>query len=404
VSWWGGPDVVPVDWDDLSARAGEIIAETERSVRRWVWAKDTARWERPEPFFSQRFGNDPVVRPARGTPDPTRSVRYGYLEDDAPPVIATRYTTYGREVVPDGRIVRLGDARAELIADFESFRQPAGSLLVVPDSVLELHRSGGRLEALTKHLHPRRVVTGWDRETYDYDDSGRVAAVRFESWSPEEDWEGRQHRGAVLDAEYDEAGELVLLTRCELDRDGEPTGEPAIAWRRIDRQAVRKAQEFLERELPAATLAWVQRQALVEPVYGLGILFDPDGSNWAPSLGLGTVAELHAWGGQGSEDRLTRMWNPAEFACFDAAPAEIDTPAFQEAFRTTSQAWRDKGTAKIRRICRDLAASLVDPARDALADAGDPFVAFAAEIDSDESDPSVRKTVPKPVRAALERL
>ncbi|HWH96287.1 MAG TPA: hypothetical protein VNT03_20660, partial [Baekduia sp.] len=121
-------------------------------------------------------------------------------------------------------------------------------------------------------------------------------------------------------------------------------------------------------------------------------------------FGLGTVPELRSWGSAGSEQRLARIWNPAEFACFDPVPDELATPAFREAVRMTAQAWGDEAAAKVRRICVGAAKQLSKPAADVIQRPARSFVVFAADLDADDADPAVRRTVPASTRRTLEQL
>jgi hypothetical protein len=258
---------------------------------------------------------------------------------------------------------------------------------------------GERLVGVDSWFSARHGSGGWARETYKYDDHGRVARV-----DAVRDFGGSERR-TRLSAEFADDGELLTLSYVALDEHGSPTDEPGIAFRRSTPKAVMAAVKLVASEMPARVLEWASRVAPSAPIYSLGIVYGTDSSGFVPGLGLGTDDERRAWiASVPKPDRAELLWNPAEYRCFDPAPKELTgDSSFAEACQLLAQEWRATlETAEPRRFLVRIAKQLRRDLPRAGLDLTAPFAVVVVDDELEDLDRNLRTTISKANRAMLE--
>jgi A nuclease family of the HNH/ENDO VII superfamily with conserved AHH len=405
---WTPPS--PPDWSRVSAALGAAVAEALDSVVRWEWQPADAALETPQPFASERVGRSPVRLRGPGwePKDQTDAVKYGW-DDEGRLRVARRFTERFADgvacVVADDRILTY---RFDAAGDHLDIQRAPRRNGVDHEEVLTLSRrtmEGDRLIGLTRFWReePKDGSPLWLREVYELDAAGRVDAVIVQrdlgTDHPDVRFGESQRRVISLRATRDVAGNLISLYRQEFTEHGEAATEPTLEWQLTDAEAVRIAVQFLTEEMPAAIRAWADRAEIDAPAYCLGVLY---GESWGPSLGIGTTADLARWGSSGSADRMERMWNPAEFRCFDPEPAELNAEAFAHAYRVSAQTWGADTPARIRKICLDAARALKN--QEPPFGTAETFVVFATDLEIADLDANVRKLAQGQARRDVEKL
>jgi hypothetical protein len=394
------PDLARIR-DELDA----AVAEAFDAVVRWEWQPLDAVLERPGPFAAERVGRSPVRLRRNWAPrDQTNAMRYGW-DGHGRLRVARQLTELGRRVVPQQD-------------DILTYRfNPSGDHLKIwrnwlPDGIerpelrLVTRRTmeGGRLvELVNWDVEPWSGGPLWVRERYECDTNDRIIAsvVQRDLGSGNGDVArgAPQRRIIRYEGTRDEAGSLTSLHRQEFTEAGDPDSERELVWQETHADQLRSAQQVLAEGLSQAIRTWARRARPDGLAYCLAILY---GDTWGPSLGLGTTAELARWGRPGSVDRIHVMWNPAEFACFDPAPAELNTPSLAAAYRVTSQSWGAKTAEKIRAACLVAAGELAD---DNLGIAvAEPFVVYAVDLELVDLERNFRKLGMTRVRKSIESL
>lgn len=375
------------DWDDLDRRAEALIAAAQDAVVRWEWARSSADWEMPFELWEQRFGRNPVTKAAAGSSDPALSVQYGYDRDDQI-VLARRFTDTGRKVVPDSeRVWTDAIGGAPILVEIKHRRRPDGWHAAVVRCVIvpEPQERGRAPKAVTTFWRPGSGVV-WQRERYDRGEGGRVERIVYTGSYDEDHVSGAHKRTLEYVATYDDLGGLESVSsRLVSDTSGEkaPT-DASVQWVRSTAAAVRDAEAFLARELPARIVEWVRRSDPKQPVYALALLYDADdGAGWMPSLALATVQHVQHLREQSGGEDVEEAWNPATFPVFDAEPQELTSPDMLAAFRVTGQAWGERFPRKVGSLLKKVAKDVGHPARAALAEPIGEFAAYAAELEDD---------------------
>ncbi|WP_272476774.1 hypothetical protein [Baekduia alba] len=402
------PDWTPPpapDWDQIHAGLKDAIGEAFEAVVEWEWQPVDVSLDEPHPFASERLGRSPApVRQGWKPRNQTSAVRCGW--DEAGRLrVARRFVDGKRDVVPsDDKILTFHFCEAGDHLDVYRMPRPDGT---VPEELRTLVRrsvDGGRLCGLTTWW-PERFSSQplWVRECYEYNPDGSVDTVVAQRDL------GGDHLGVVRHGEpqrrvirmegvRDATGGLISLHRQEFSESGEPSTGRELLWQRTDADELRAAEQVIVEQLPEAIRAWVERSAPDEPAYCLCVLY---GSTWGPSLGIGTTAELQGWGEASASDRMDRMWNPAEFRCFDPEPMELNTGALADAYRVTARSWGSRTPEKIRAACLSVARYLREltlPLSSAKS-----FVVYATDLELVDLDANFRKLGATGVRRVIEK-
>lgn len=363
------------------------------------------RWEDPRPFSAEGLGKSPPKARRGWTPrNQTNGVRYGWDDEDRLRV-AQRFSEWGDEFILQSQDVLTFSFSASgdhlyIYCD----RRPDGT---APAELRTITRrvtdEEGRLTGVVTWPEiddPQSSM--WVREQFDFDEHGRVCGITVHR-----DW-GQDHarvrHGAPqrqivrFEAVRDDRGALVRLEHQEFSEAGEAESERMLLWQRTSADELRAAEETIDTQLPQAVADWVARVRPGAAAYCVAILY---GDTWSPSLGIGTVDGLEAWGPPGSADRVDRMWNPAEFACFDPLPPELNTPDLAESYRVTAQQWASATPDKIRAKCLALAAELKSRQLDLLP--ADQCVVYATDLELMDLEANFRKLGLTRVRRAIEK-
>jgi hypothetical protein len=390
------------DWEKLREGLRARLEQALDDVVRWEWQPFGVWLESAEPFAAERHGDSPTERrrPGWEPQNPETAVHYGWDRNDRLR-IARRYTTYWGGVVPHEDDVFVGEHQGEAdLVSIEHQRDRSEAHRLALRSIERRYRRDGRLRSVVRWLDDPIRRPLWVRETYEYDDTGYVAAAVLERHLDSRNQEVESGSPSVqvarLEAERDAAGYLICLHRREVV----PPGERQLLWRRTDAEERRAGEQFLREQTAQAIAEWAGRLAPSEPAYCLAVAYD---RAWPPALGIGTGEELRRWGPPDSDDRSKMMWNPAEFTCFDAEPAELATTAFVEAYRAASQGWGSQTADKLRRLCLDAAADLAVAASAQLSKT-EPFVAYATDLELIDLDNNFRTLRLARQRRAIEAL
>jgi hypothetical protein len=393
-------------WEDVEQSAVDYLREAEAAVVRWAWCgPEVHLWELREPVA----GHEASLRIVAEDPGAERRHRFahfGYGPSGAI-VLARRFTDHwaGRFDGTQHGVVRSEKVwRDGVLLWFEHLRHGT-----------EHHRV--RLSTLRRNLIDDlgRAVESQSlgRETstrtrYGWDGNVLTSAVteHFDGALGDEVAPVRRLR---LTYERDELGLVRVRWTTEFHKHiPEVMGDSGVSWFRRSPAALRAARRLVDRELPRRILAWAERVAPAGPVYGLGLMWSVDAPELPPSRGLGTVQELRDWRDRhapGFELRA-RIWNPAEFACFDPTPAElVGDAALEDAYALLRQDWEvadneREPAATLRRCARTLLHANWTPGLNA----ADYFCVFviANEID-DTLSQQLRKAVPADSQRLIER-
>lgn len=237
-----------------------------------------------------------------------------------------------------------------------------------------------------------------------------VAAIRSsQRAAPDMGWEHRRTghqlaelrvtRRGPLRLRYAEDGELLMISA------GEGPDVERVVYRRRARVATARAVRLVREELPERIAAWARRTAPSEALYCLAISYAEHYNHpMPPSLGLGTLRELHEWraSSTGGELHLT-VCNPAEFACFDTEPAElIDDAELLDAYQALNQEWASTDDDRQpRQLLVAVAKSLSRRTWDQFSLGPDGFAIYAVDLELADLERNLRASVPAPVRRAL---
>lgn len=398
MSEWQSPDAP--QWADVEEGLQPAIDEAIKAVVRWEWQPIDTAWEDPRPFSTERVGESPT-RSRRGwTPrDPTKAVKYGWDEHDRLRV-AQRFTTWRDDVVVDHQQIltfAFSESGDHLSVNHRMRSDGTGQqeeLRTITHRIV----NGGRLTGLTTLFAKDERSPLWVREEFDLDANGDVGSITLYRNLGEHHLDvryGAPERSIVrLTATRDDQGALVRLERQEFSETKEARSERKLLWQRTSADELRAAEETIDDRLPAAVEEWIARVRPDSPAYCLAILYS---DTWSPSLGIGTAADLERWG----PGRTDRMWNPAEFPCFDPEPAELNTPDLTEAYRVTAQQWGSDTPDKIRTKCLALAAELKD--RQLALRQADEFVVYATDLELVDLKANLRKLGQTRARKAIEK-
>jgi hypothetical protein len=383
------PDASGPDWARIPEELDEAIAEAHAAVVRWEYQHVDALLESPRPFASEQSGRSPVApRPPGWKPrDLSNAVRYGWDVQDRLRV-AQRFTTFADEVQPASEDIltfRFSEAGDHL--DIFRMPYPDGSERLELRTVTRRRVDDrGRLCGLLTWFPEASQGLRWVRTRFEWDEQDRVVALAMERDAP-------SRPGARWEADLDADGQLIALSHRVLDADG-TTVEQVLAWQRTEKDELRIAEQLLADELPKAIAAWFARVRPGDPIYCLAIVY---GDTWGPSLGVGTVSERESWGPSGSPERKDMMWNPAEFACFDPEPDELNTEELTAAYRTTAQLWGFKSPERIRKTCLTATEAV------SLDTSGQAVVVYCTDTELTDLDRNARKLRITPAMRAMER-
>lgn len=403
MSDWDEPPVPA--WEEIHDQIESAVAEAITEVVRWEWQPVDMLWENPRPLAAERVGRSPGRARRNWTPrDQSKGVRYGWDAHDRLRV-AQRFTAWRDTVALHSQDIltfAFSMSGDHLTLYYFGASQVGGN---PPAELRRLTRrivADGRLTGLvTWGVNDRRGPL-WVRERFGFDQDGNVIGITVERDLGADHTEvshGTPQRSVVrIDVMRDKGGSPTRLERRELSEAGEAVADPEVLWERTSADELRAAEETIDRLLPAAVKEWVFRVQPDAPAYCVAILY---GDTWSPSLGIGTVDDLEAWGPPGSIDRADRMWNPAEFGCFDAEPAELDTPGLAEACRVTAQHWGSATPDKIRAKCLAVAAELQN-AQLALTEA-EKCVVYATDVELVDLEANFRKLGQTRMRKAIEK-
>jgi hypothetical protein len=390
-------------WDEVERSAAEYLREARAAVVQWTWCGPDAHvWERREPVA----GDEKPMRLVDDDPGAEqrhRFARFGYGSDGAI-VYAQRFTNHweGRSGGWQHGVVWAENVwRDGVLLSFEHLRHGTEhhrvllstlSRHVVDDSgrTVERHSWGRDTSSRTLYQWEGDVLSSAVSESFDGalgDDTGLVWRLR-------------------LTYERDELGLVRVRWTTEFHRHlPDAVGDSGVAWVRRSPAALRAARRLVDRELPARIVAWAERVAPAEPVYGLGLMWSIDAPGLPPSLGLGTVRELRDWRQRGAPGFELRswIWNPAEFACFDPLPAElVGDAALDDAYALLRQDWElaenEREPATTLRRC---AKHLLEVDWSAALTAAGCFCVFVV---ADELDDTLSRQLRKTVAAQQQRL
>jgi hypothetical protein len=243
---------------------------------------------------------------------------------------------------------------------------------------------------------------GWRAEIYDYADGRLVASRTTRREAPPTGWQHRRSAGRqTARLELEHSGPTYF----EHDADGllAITTAHGTHYRRRPSGAITRAAKLVRDELPDRIAAWAARNAPAEELYCLAIGYaDFYNDPLPPSLGLGTVAELRAWRESHTTQLTELAFNPAEFACHDVEPRELDSPELADAYQALNQHWRSgDGDAAPRRLLTAIARTLAarDWSRLPVSPVGFAIVAVNMELGNFERD--IKATIPAKLRRAL---
>lgn len=346
-----------MSWSDAEAQAERLIEAARTRVATWETDRFESKRERPEAYAAERHGNRRADSP----------IEYGLSADGAVVVARQRVVSIWLDAVDGGRALLVFD--------------PDDGLISLTRPVVER----GRVVAVEAwYHHPHGATGGWLRETYEYDDAGRVREVdRVRD-------NGRRVKRSRLVARHDDDSELLTLTAVDDE-------ESTLVYRRSPPGAAKAAQKLVTHELPARIRAWAARMAPDEPVYCLAILYAPDGVGFVPSLGLGTEAERRRWLAAGERELI---WSPPEYRIFDPEPAELaGDDEFAHACQVLAQEWEATHDERQPRalIMRAAKALDLEGVRQT-----EPFAVFAVDDELADLERNLEALVPKAARAALE--
>jgi hypothetical protein len=332
-------------------------------------------------------------------------VRYGWDGQDRLRV-AERFTTWnhGEVILGTQEILTFAFSAGGDHLSINRDRRPDGRPQTKLRSITRRIVEDGRLTGLVTTSSPDSFQAPplWVREAFEFDERGLICGMTTYRDRGEDHFDvlcGEPQRSIIRwEAVHDEFGALVRLYRHEFDDTGEAVTDRRVTWQRTSADELRAAEEAIERLLPEAVKDWVARCAPAGPAYCLGILY---GDTWSPSLGIGTLDDLEAWGPPGSAGRADRLWNPAEFPCFDPEPAELNTPELAEAYRVTAQQWGSATPDKIRAKCLAAASELeIDQLSLSRAD---HCLIYAIDLELVDLEANLRKLGQTRTRRAIEK-
>lgn len=402
MSVWEEP-VAPA-WCDIYERLDAAIDEAVKSVVRWEWQPVDLLWENPRPVAAERVGRSPARARRNWTPrDQSKGVRYGW-DDDGRLRVAQRFTTWRDKVALESQdilsfafdssgdhltLYHFGAPRAD--------GDPPAELRTLTRRIVD----DGRLTGLVTWNRGGRRGPLWVRERFSFDQDGNVVGITAERDLGADHADvsrGAAQRSVVrTEVTRDGGGWPIRVERREYTEDGEPASETEVLWQRTSADELLAAEETIDRLLAKGVEDWAARVRPGGSVYCLAILY---GETWGPSLGIGTVSEMEAWGPPGSADRVNRMWNPAEFSSFDPEPAELNTPALAEAYRVTVQQWGSAAPEKIRAKCLAVVGKLKNRHFDFTQ--ADRFVLYATDPELEDLETNFRKLGQTRARKAIE--
>lgn len=379
------------DWDRIERSAREWSAEARARVASWFWALAEADLGAPYELRPERFGRSVSRSPARRA-NPHTMLQYG-ATSSGDLMVACRFGGRDADVLQEERFWCQTPEGLEAWLTLQPERFGA-----VPIHMAIALPRRSRPDAVVTWHNPRLGASVvWNQERYERDDVGNVVTAETATLRGERHPEVQAGSERVvtntLHAQWDELGLLAIVRT-------DSAGETRRAWRRPDRDADRRAEALVQQELPEAIRAWARRNDPGTAAYCVVIAYDDEsGAVSLPSLGLGTVDDLHRWGPPGSQDRRDRMWNPAEFAIFDPEPDELVAGALGGALAVLEQEGRDA-----TRLFRAVARSLRDEKTDLVRTPVEGFTVLAVDLELSRIDAALREAVPAAARRRIEVL
>jgi hypothetical protein len=394
------PGVLGVSWSQASADHAAFVAAAEARVIEWFWGPAYAGWERFEPYWSQRDGQEPKTRRRRTEPEDKSHWQQLGADETGAIVVSRRWGyVFEPEVVQHETLCPHDNTT---MLSYRTTGRGSGRERKLVGLHAATRAANGRLERLDCWRRDGSNGFHWIGETYAYDDGRLIELRKSHRKTLSAGWEHRRHQGRqTAQLELTHSGPVCF----QHDADGllAITTGTRTAYRRRPPGAVTRAAKLVRDQLPARIAAWAARNASTEDVYCLGIGYvDFYNGPMPPSLGLGTVAELQAWREAHSTDLAEVVFNPAEFACHDIEPPELDSPELADAYQTLNQDWASRNDeAAPRRLFNAIAKALA--ARDwshlPIGEKGFAVVSVNMELGDFERD--IRATVPVKLRRTL---